>query len=145
MAEITKGGVPDLTTPLPVDSDRLPPLYAGEALAAGDVCCVKSDSLVWKTDGTGTGVFATTAQVHGVCLKDTGVGEKVSLYQRADVVYAAGLTPGTFVYASATVKGGIATTAGAQNPEPCGLVLPADAPDTRQRIRFFPTPGRAIA
>jgi hypothetical protein len=139
MAEITKGDTPSLTTPLPSDTDRLPPLYAGEAIAAGDACRVHSDNKVYRTDGTGTGTFATTAQVAGFALKATAIGEKVSLYSHCDIAYAAGLTPGTFVYPSGTVKGGLATAPGSVQPQPCGYVLPADAPDTRQRIRVFPT------
>lgn len=145
MAEITKStlGV-DLTTPIPGDTNRTPPLTAGEALARGDLCAVRSDGKAWRTDGTVTGVFGTTAQVDGICLKQTPVGEKVSLYFEVDVAYAAGLTPGTFLYASGTVKGGMADAAVAQNPEPCGRVYPADAPDTRQRVRILKTQGRAI-
>jgi hypothetical protein len=145
MAEITKHALGVEMTNYPDDTDRLPAMPAGEALAQGDACAVVAAGTVFKTDGTGTGVFATTAQVHGFCLKKTAVGDPVSLYRNGDLAYAAGLTPGTHVYASGTVKGGLATTPSAANPEPCGLVVTPDQGDPRNRIRIFPTPGRALA
>lgn len=88
MSAVAKTITPSVCTPLPVDSDRLPPLTAGEDLAAGDACYIKSDGLVYKSVDTAVATPAAPA----VAKADTGGTVLTGTYQ-VGVTYltAAGL------------------------------------------------------
>lgn len=104
MADVTKSGTPSLATTAPggdcwVGSG----LKAGEAIAAGDVCYIKSDGKVWKSIGTTTNA---AAKVDGFAQKAAAVGEAVTLMVNVDMHYGSGLTPGARYFVSATAGGG---------------------------------------
>lgn len=126
MADVTRANV-SLATAIPGDGHRLPPLLAGEDLTAGDACRVHTDGKVYKTDGTGTGTAGTTAEVHGWVVQGakTANSEPVTLYHDVDLNYATGLTPGALLYRSATVKGGLQTTAPGTFTDPVAVAVDA--------------------
>lgn len=116
MAEITKSGLPSLCSQLPPHSHRIPfdgitdeVNCLGEDVVAGDICCVHSDGLVYKTDATGDAPVADAAY-HGMAAQSLSEGEPISLIWGERFSYAADLTPGEFLYPSGTVAGGLANT-----------------------------------
>lgn len=116
MAEITKDGLPSVCSQLPPHGHRIPfdgiddtVNCLGEAVVAGDICCVRSDGLVYKTDATGDAPVANAAY-HGFAAQSLSDGEPISLFWGERMSYAANLTPGQFLYPSGTVAGGLANT-----------------------------------
>jgi hypothetical protein len=99
MAAVTLTGTPSLATTRVPDSCRISGLLAGEAIPAGHLCYIKSDGLVWKSNGTSANA---AAKVRGMALVAAQVGEAVTLYHDVDVRYGAGLTPGAELYLSTT-------------------------------------------
>lgn len=62
MASIAKSGTVSLSTPAPDVEHSLSGLHAGEALAAGDACYIKSsDGLIYRSSGGGVGLAAPNA------------------------------------------------------------------------------------
>lgn len=105
MAAIAKHGRPSLSSLTPPSNEVVSGLRAGEDIAAGDLCTVNSSTgLVMKhTDGV----------VHGIATEhDRSTGESVTLYRNVRVAYGKGMTPGSDVFASATVAGGLDTSGG---------------------------------
>jgi hypothetical protein len=129
MAAVAKVGTPSLTTDTPCDGNKLPPLFVGEDIGAGDPCCIKSDGKVWKALGTGTA--GTTAEVDGWATLPAKVAQRqtISLYWNINLNYSTGMTPGTFLYLADA--GGVQTTAGATQTKPIARVVDAT------RIRAF--------
>ena len=101
MAAIAKSGTPSLCSVLPGQDKTISGLLAGEAIAAGDACYIKSDGKVWKSTGTADNA---AAKVHGFAAKASAVNEAVTLVFDVNFRYGAGLTPGAPVF--------LATTAG---------------------------------
>lgn len=101
MADLTKSGTPSLATVGPPASCKHTGLICGEDIAAGDLCYIKSDGLVWRTNGTSANA---AAQVDGMALQAAKVAQNdpVTLVFDVDVNYGSGLTPGAKFYASAT-------------------------------------------
>lgn len=129
MADITKVGTPSLSTPVPCPAHQFAGLLAGEAIAAGDICYVKSDGKVWKAIGTSANA---AAKVRGIALQAAAVGEACTLYHGVNVRYGASLTPGADVYLSATAGGGkIADASSTGGSAPIGFVIDAT------RIHFY--------
>jgi hypothetical protein len=133
MATIAKSGTPSLSSTLPPQNDSINGLTAGEAIAAGDCCYVKSDGLVWRTNGTAatapalyTGIYLGSSPV--------AVGEAVTLHSNVVVRYGSGLTPGARYYISATA-GAIDDAATTGGTVPVAFAVSAT------RIKFF-TPTR---
>jgi hypothetical protein len=91
MADIAKSGTPSISTVTPCPAHHISGLVAGEAIAAGDMCYVKSDGKVWRSIGTAANAAAKTA---GMALQAAAVGEGCSVYSGVNVRYGAGLTPG---------------------------------------------------
>jgi hypothetical protein len=122
MADIAKSGTPTISTLGPdPGSCKLPTLYAGEAIAAGDACYVKSDGLVWRS----TGAAATApAKVAGYAPMACGVGDAITLFFHVCFRYGAGLTPGATLFLSATA-GAIADAATTGGTAPIGFVVDA--------------------
>jgi len=127
MAAVAKSGTPSISTINPPNNTKLAGLLAGEAIAAGDLCYVKSDGKVWKANGTSANAAARHA---GVAATSAPVGEAVTLYHDVDFRYGASLTPGALVYLSTTagLLEDAATTGGANAAGYC-------VDDTR--IRFW--------
>lgn len=99
MAVLSKSGTPSLATVTPCAAHQLSNLVAGEAIAAGDACYVKSDGLVWRSNGTAA---TAPAKVDGFAPKAYVVGEAVTLFFDVNFAYGSGLTPGARYYAAAT-------------------------------------------
>lgn len=96
-------------------------LKAGEALAKQDACYVASDGTVMKTVTTQT-TISGVADFDGMAYAAFATGEPVTLVGRGAVLdYGASMTPGAFLYASATA-GAIGTIVLA-NDEPIAKVL----------------------
>jgi hypothetical protein len=123
MAEIAKSGSPSLSTigPMP-GSNKLPTLSAGEAIAAGDACYVKSDGKVWRSNGA---AVAAAAKVDGYAPMDCPSGEAITLFFHVVFRYGAGLTPGTRYFLSGTVLGGLADAASTGGTTPIGFAVDA--------------------
>lgn len=98
MADLAKSGTPSLATLLPPASNKLT-LTAGEAIAAGDACYIKSDGKWWRSNGTAA---TAPAQVDGFAAAAAAVGEPLTCFWGVRFNYAAAMTPGTPYYASGT-------------------------------------------
>lgn len=134
MAEIAKSGIPSLSTVLPCDANKLPALGVGEDIEPGDACRINTaDGKLYKSDGTGAA--GPAAEVDGFSLDRAKVGQRQSavLVHDVNLPYATGLTPGTFLYLSPTVRGGLATAPGAAQAKPIARVI------TATRIRALRT------
>lgn len=121
MAQIAKSGTPSLASVLPPQSQRISGLLAGEAIAAGDACYIKSDGRVWKSTGAAANA---AAKVDGFAAVDAPVGEAVTLLFDVNFRYGAGLTPGARVYLSATA-GTLSDAATTGGTEPIGFCVDA--------------------
>lgn len=117
MAAIPKSGTPSLASALPPQNEQIPGLVAGEALGAGDLCTIAADGTVMQS-GTGD-------RVHGVASEDTASGEAVTLYRNVRFRYGSGMTPGTSVYLSGTVAGGLDDATSVGNERILGVVIDA--------------------
>lgn len=132
MATVAKSGTPSPSTPSPGFEHQITGLYAGEAIAAGDVCYIKtSDGKVWKSNGSAANAAAL---YDGVAPKAASVDEAVTLHKGVAFAYGSGLLPGTryFVGTTPGTLSDVATTG--------GTVPIAAALDTT-RIFFF-SPNR---
>jgi hypothetical protein len=97
-------------------------LYAGEALAAGDACYIKtSDGKVWRSNGTSANAAAV---VDGFTPSDVPIGESVTLMWHVNFRYGAALNPGSFVYLD-TNPGALNDTATTGGTVPIGRVIDA--------------------
>lgn len=128
MAEIAKAGRPSLSTALPSFEHTLGGKVAGEDIASGDACYVKSDGTVWRANGAAANA---AARYRGVAFTSASAGEAVTLVYGVRFRYGAGLTPGADVYLSGTVIGGLADAASTGGTTPIGYCVD----DTR--IEFF--------
>jgi hypothetical protein len=127
MAQVAISGTPSLSTPVPCSGHRVGSgLLAGEAIAAGNICYIKSDGKAWLSNGTAA---TAPAQCHGMALVAAAAGESVSLYTDVEVRYGAALTPGTKLFVSATA-GTLSDAATTGGTAPVGVVVDA----TRIRI-----------
>ncbi|MGK2898626.1 MAG: hypothetical protein ACSLE9_08045 [Burkholderiaceae bacterium] len=126
MANVTKVGTPSLSSVLPPQNDQIAGLLAGEAILAGDLCYIKSDGKVWKSDGS---AVAAAANVDGMALRAAAVGEAVTLVFNVNVRYGSGLTPGARYYLS-TDAGLIADAPSTGGTDPIAFAIDA----TRIRV-----------
>lgn len=133
MAALSKSGTPSMSTVLPCNGHKTPGgLVAGEAIAAGDACYIKSDGKAWKAIGTA----AVSSIVAGFAAVAAAAGEGVTLLRDVCMHYAAGMTPGTPYYVSGSVAGGLDTAASTYGVVPVARafdatrlhVLPTEAP-----------------
>jgi hypothetical protein len=135
MAEVTKTGTPTVSTAAPIGAEhRLTGLTAGEEIAAGDAVYIKaSDGLVYKATGAAAN---EAARVAGFAPTPASAGEAVSIYRGMNVAYgpkvaAVAVNPGTPLYLSGTVAGGLADAASTG-----GTIAIAYVIDTDGRIFF---------
>ena len=71
-------------------------LYAGEDLAAVSPCYIKSDGLVYMSDGAANN---EAAKFHGFVARETKLGEAVTLFGAGSrFKYSSGMTPGKTLY-----------------------------------------------
>lgn len=121
MALLTKVGTPSLATTVPCPAHVIAGLLAGEAIAAGDLCYVKSDGYVWRSNGTNADA---AAKFDGIALVAAPVGEACSIYNNVTVRYGSGLTPGARYYVAATA-GRVDTAATTGGTAPIGFAVDA--------------------
>ena len=122
MADIAKSGIPSLSTLGPAPgSGKLPTLYAGEAIAAGDACYIKSDGKIWRSIGTAVNA---AAKVDGYAAMDCPVDQSITLLFNCTFRYGAALTPGARVFLGAAA-GAIADAATTGGTAPIGFVIDA--------------------
>lgn len=119
MAALAKSGTPSLCTVLPDASHKITGLRAGEAIAAGDACYVKSDGLVWRSIGTAVNA---AAKVDGFAAMAAASGEAVTLVFQVNMQYGAGLTPGARYFLGAAA-GGLDTAATTGGTAPVAFAI----------------------
>jgi len=123
LAEISKSGTPSLYTLMPdPGACKHPPLIAGENIAAGDLCYIKSDGLVWRSNGAAA---TAPAKVRGVAPTKANTGEPITLIYHVVMQYGSGLTPGAAYFLSGTVLGGIADAASTGGTGEIGYAIDA--------------------
>lgn len=122
MAEIAKSGNPSLASVLPPQSQTISGLLAGEAIAAGDACYIKSDGKIWRSTGAAANA---AAEVHGFAAQAASVNAPVTLLFDVNFFYGAGLTPGAKLYLSAATVGGLADAATTGGTKPVAFVVDA--------------------
>jgi len=131
MADIAKSGTPSLYTLMPdPGACKHPPLIAGETIAAGDLCYVKSDGLVWRSIGTAANA---AAKVRGVAPTKANTGEPITLMYNVVMQYGSGLTPGADYFLSATV-GALADAASTGGTAPVAFAIDATRIFIRQSM-----------
>lgn len=126
MADIAKSGNPSLSSLVPGQDKTISGLVAGEAIAIGDACYIKSDGKVWKSTGAAANA---AAKVDGFAMGAAAVNEAVTLVFDVNMRYGSGLTPGARVFLSATA-GAIADAATTGGTAPIGFCVDA----TRVRV-----------
>ena len=109
MAEISKAGIPSLSTVLPDAANRIAgDIFAGENLGACDACYINpADGKVYRSNGAAVNA---AAKVRGFSATTAKTGQATSLYHGVNFAYGTGLTPGTSLYVSAAVLGGLTDT-----------------------------------
>ena len=100
MSTLTKNtATQSIGTQLPPANCRLGGYLAGEAIARGDACYIKSDGLIWRCNGTAA---TAPARFRGIAATKAAVGEATTLLNNCSFEYGSGLTPGADYYVSAT-------------------------------------------
>lgn len=122
MAAVTKFGIPSLATTLPPPNNQLSGLVAGEAIAAGDACYIKSDGKIWLATGAAA---AAAAKVKGFAATSAAVGQGVTLFWGVNFAYGTALTPGALYYLSGSVAGGLDTVASTGGTVPIAQAVDA--------------------
>src|SRR6266566_4102791 len=129
MASITKVVPVSISTPAPDPEHSLSGLYAGEAIASGDACYIKtSDGKIWRSIGTAVNA---AAEVDGFAASDAAVGDPLTLYYGVRFQYGAALSPGSFLYLD-TVAGGLSDVATTGGTVKIGRVIDATRVDLRR-------------
>lgn len=121
MATLTKVGLPSLASALPPQNSQIAGLLAGEAIACGDLCYIKSDGKIWRSNGTAA---TAPAACVGIALEACAVGEAVTVMHDVNMRYGSGLTPGAKIYVSATA-GAIDDAPTTGGTAPIGYVVDA--------------------
>jgi len=107
VASFLKTVTPSLATKLPCNAHRIGPLTSGDAIAAGDACYIFTDGTVIRATGAAADA---AAKVDGFAMAPAASGRPVTLYTDVDVAYGpATAVPGTRLYLSGTVAGGLDT------------------------------------
>ncbi|MGI8475522.1 MAG: hypothetical protein ACR2OO_04015 [Thermomicrobiales bacterium] len=128
MAAVAKSGTPSLSTRVPGPEHSIIGLVAGEDIAACDACYIAAGGTVFRS----TGAAATPpADVVGFAPVAASSGEAVSLYFGVNFRYGTALTPGTKLYLSGAVAGGLDTVASVGGTSWVGRVIDA----TRVHVR----------
>lgn len=119
MAAVPKSGTPSLAS-VTTQVNSLAGLLAGEAIAAGDACYIKSDGKVWIATGAAANA---AAKVYGFAAQAASVGEAVTLVWDVRLRYGAGMTPGTQLFLS--TGGALVDAATTGGTAPIGVVVDA--------------------
>lgn len=122
MAEIAKSGTPSYSSVAPPQSDTIAGFVAGEAIAAGDACYMANTGKVMKATGAAANA---AARVLGFAFTDAPLGEAVTLVDRGNFRYGAGLSIGALYFLSGTVAGGLADVASTGGTKAIATVIDA--------------------
>lgn len=122
MAILNKSGTPSPCSRLWPANAQIPGLLAGEAIAAGDACYVKSDGLVWKSIGTSANA---AARVDGFAAEAAASGEACTLLFDMNFHYGAGQTPGARYYVNQTTAGALQDSASTGGTEAVAFAVDA--------------------
>lgn len=131
MAAIAKVGKPRPCSDVPQSNQFTLPMFVDGA--AGDLVYVKADGTFDLASGDAADA---ASHVFGMLTTDAKAGEPATAVFGVRVAYGAGLTPGSLVYLSPSVLGGI-DTANATVTRPVGRAL------TGGRIQLFDPADRA--
>lgn len=130
MAEFAKYGTPSPASVGPDAGERLGTFTADVAIAAGDACRLTSTGVALSSGAAAN----ASADVYGWAGHAAAAGEQVTLWSNINFGYAdpngATALPQK-LYLSATVAGGLSTTATTGGTKPCAFLLP------RGRIRVL--------
>jgi hypothetical protein len=121
VAEIAKFITPSLGTTLCCDAHRTHNMFPAEDIAAGDACYISATG-VRRSNGA---AVAAAAKVDGFAGIDYKVGgnQPMTLYHGVEMSYGpATLVPGTRLYLSGTVLGGLADAASTGGTAPIATV-----------------------
>lgn len=109
MAGVTKSGTPSLASAYPASENMLTGKVAGVAIAAGDACYINTDDTVLLSTGAAANA---AAYVDGFAATAAAAGQPVTLLRGGvHMHYGASLTPGTTLFLSGSVAGGLDTAA----------------------------------
>lgn len=123
MAEVAKSGNPSLSSLTTPHNDQLSGLLAGETIAPGDACYIRtSDNKVMRSTGAAANA---AAKVRGYAMGGAALNEPVTLASGIRFRYGAALSPGADLYLSATVPGGLSDAATTGGVAPIGYVVDA--------------------
>lgn len=101
MAAIAKVGTPSISSDNPPQSDLVGGANCGEAIGAGDILSLHSDGQLYRATPGTTRV--------GPAAKAADSGMEVTYTRGLRFNYGSGMTPGTLVYLSGSVPGGLDT------------------------------------
>jgi hypothetical protein len=125
MAEITKA-FSGLASVEPPQNDTHVGILAGDTIAAGDFVYISNSSGSPRlTRATGAAVNAAALAVGIVMTGATNGRDAPTVFANVEVKYATGLTPGTRLYISGTVAGGLADAASTGGTVPVAYVVDA--------------------
>ena len=127
MAEIARVAA-SLSSTTPTPENKLSGCLAGATIADGDALYLNADGKLYPASGA---ALNANARVVGFAPKGASAGEPVSAYRNCRFNYGTGMTPGSLVYLSATVAGGLSTTATTGGVTPLGFVM-----NDGKRIQF---------
>ena len=116
-----------LSSITPPQNDQITGLLAGEAIAAGDVCYIHTDGLIYRSIGTADNAAAKAV---GIAPGAAAAGQACTLYRNVQFAYGSGLTPGALYYVAGTA-GRLDTAA------TTGGLVPVAFAVTTERIRFI--------
>lgn len=125
MAAVAKNGTPSIAGTLPNDSQKMGPFLAGEDIAAGDAVYLGASGMWFRSNGSAS---AAAAEVDGFAANAalTGQRQPLTAVHDTDMAYfvPGAQTPGTYLYLSATVPGGLDTATNAAQANFKVRVLP---------------------
>jgi hypothetical protein len=129
MAEVTKGVTnPSISTPWPAKENLLTGLLTGENIAQGDACYINAAGAVMRASGASANA---AAKVFGFALKSSDNGEAITLARGVNIGYSplvggSPVAPGTDLFLSGTVAGGLADAASTGGTTRIAVVIDTD-------------------
>lgn len=109
-----------LLTYMPPSSCQTVGLVAGESIAIGEACYIKSDGTVWRSLGSAADA---AAKVRGFTAVDVDAGDPCPLFYDVVLRYSSGMTAGTDLYLSGTNAGWLDDAPSTGGIEPVAYVL----------------------
>ena len=128
MAALTKDQPVQISTPAPPFNADISELRAGENIAMGDACTLRSDGKIWRASGAAADA---NARIFGWASDDVKAGYPITIWDNVNFYYSTAMTPGTRFYLSGTVPGGLDTAASTGGTVPVAVAIDAT------RVRVF--------